>query len=45
MIYYNEMENYYCLLGQGFDLYAFSLYELINQAKEIYNINLLTQLN
>jgi hypothetical protein len=45
MIHYEKQGNYYVLLGIGYSLYCFSLSELIKQAKDIYNINLLTVLN
>ena len=45
LIHYETKGNYYVLLGLGFNLYAYSLPELITQAKGIYNINLLIVLN
>jgi len=36
---------YFELRGNNFNLFAFSLCELIKQAKQIYNIDLLTVLN
>ena len=45
LIHYETKGNYFVLLGLGFNLYAYSLPELITQAKEIYNINLLITLN
>ena len=45
LVHYETKGNYYVLLGLGFNLYAYTLPELITQAKEIYNINLLTILN
>ena len=45
LVHYETKGNYYVLMGLGFNLYAYSLPELITQAKGIYNINLLTTLN
>ena len=45
LIHYETKGNYFVLMGLGFNLYAYSLPELITQAKEIYNINLLITLN
>ena len=45
LIHYETKGNYYMLLGLGFNLYAYTLPELITQAKEVYNINLLIVLN
>ena len=45
LVHYETKGNYYMLLGLGFNLYAYTLPELITQAKVIYNINLLTILN
>ncbi len=45
LVHYETNGNYYVLLGLGFNLYAYTLPELITQAKGIYNINLLTTLN
>ena len=45
LVHYETKGNYYVLLGLGFNLYAYTLPELITQVKEIYNINLLTILN
>ena len=45
LIHYETKGNYYVLLGLGFNLYTYTLPELITQAKEIYNINLLIILN
>ena len=45
LVHYETKGNYYVLLGLGFNLYAYSLPELITQTKKIYNINLLTTLN
>ena len=45
LVHYETNGNYYVLLGLGFNLYAYTLPELITQAKEIYNINLLIVLN
>ena len=36
---------YFELRGKDFNLFCFSLPELIKQAKQIYNIDLLTVLN
>lgn len=36
---------YFELRGDNFNLFCFSLAELIKQAKQIYNIDLLTVLN
>lgn len=45
MIHYEQKGNYYVLLGIVFNLMAFSLTDLIKQAKEIYGLDLLTVLN
>lgn len=45
MIHYEQKGNYYVLLGIGFNLMAYSLTDLITQAKEIYGLDLLTVLN
>jgi hypothetical protein len=45
LVHYETKGNYFVLLGLGFNLYAYTLPELITQAKEIYNINLLCALN
>ena len=45
LVHYETKGNYFVLLGLGFNLYAFTLPELITQAKGIYNINLLIVLN
>ena len=45
LVHYETKGNYFVLMGLGFNLYAYTLPELITQAKEIYNINLLTILN
>ena len=45
LVHYETKGNYFVLLGLGFNLYAYSLPELITQAKKIYNINLLITLN
>ena len=45
LVHYETTGNYYMLLGLGFNLYAYTLPELIAQAKGIYNINLLIVLN
>ena len=45
LIHFETKGNYFVLSGLGFNLYAYSLPELITQAKEVYNINLLTTLN
>lgn len=45
MIHYEEKGNYFILLGIGFNLMAYTLPELKKQAKELYNINILTFLN
>ena len=45
LVHYETKGNYFVLLGAGFNLYAYTLPELITQAKGIYNINLLTTLN
>ena len=45
LIHYETKGNYFVLLGIGFNLYAYTLPELITQAKEIHSINLLTTLN
>ena len=45
LVHYETKGNYFVLLGVGFNLYAYTLPELITQVKEIYNINLLIVLN
>lgn len=40
-----ENECYFEMRGNNFNLFCFSLAELIKQAKDIYNINLLEYLN
>ena len=45
LVHYETKGNYYMLLGLGFNLYAYTLPELIAQAKGIYNIDLLCVLN
>ena len=45
LVHYETKGNYFMLQGLGFNLYAYTLPELITQAKEIYNINLLIVLN
>ena len=45
LVHYETKGNYFVLLGLGFNLYAYTLPELITQAKEIYNIDLLCLLN
>ena len=45
LVHYETKGNYFVLLGVGFNLYAYTLPELITQAKGIYKINLLTTLN
>ena len=45
LVHYETKGNYFVLLGVGFNLYAYTLPELITQAKEIYSINLLITLN
>ena len=45
LVHYETKGDYYVLLGVGFNLYAYTLPELITQAKEIHNINLLIVLN
>ena len=45
LVHYETKGNYFVLLGLGFNLYAYTLPELITQAKENYNINLLIVLN
>ena len=45
MITIFENGCYFEMRGNAFNLFAFSLAELIKQAKEIYNINLLEYLN
>ena len=45
LIHYETKGSYFVLMGLGFNLYAYTLPELITQAKKIYNINLLTTLN
>lgn len=45
LVHYETKGNYFVLLGLGFNLYVYTLPELITQAKGIYNINLLIVLN
>ena len=45
LVHHEKRGNYYVLLGLGFNLYAYTLPELITQTKEIYNIDLLCVLN
>ena len=45
LVHYETKGNYFVLLGVGFNLYAYTLPELIAQAKGIYSINLLIVLN
>ena len=45
MIHYEQNGNYFVLLGVGFNLMAFSIFELQRQAKQIYNLDILTLLN
>lgn len=45
MIHYNQNGNYYVLLGIGFNLITFTLLDMIKQAKQIYNFDVLTILN
>ena len=45
MIHYEQNGNYFILLGINFNLYAFSMLELQEQAKQIYNFDVLTLLN
>ena len=45
LVHYETKGSYFVLLGSGFNLYAYTLPELITQAKEVYNINLLITLN
>ena len=45
LVHYETKGNYYVLLGLGFNLYAYTLPELIAQAKGIYKIDLLCVLN
>ena len=45
LVHYETKGDYFVLLGLDFNLYAYTLPELITQSKEIYNINLLIILN
>jgi hypothetical protein len=45
MIHFDKNNSFFVLIGVGFNLYAYSLPELIKQAKEIHNFNVLTILN
>ena len=45
MIHYEQNGNYFVLLGVGFNLMAFTMLELQQQAKRIYNFDILTLLN
>ena len=44
-VIYNEKANNFVLLGKGCDLYAPTLAELIDKAKLLYGIDLLSVLN
>lgn len=39
MIHYDETNKFYVLLKIGYNLFAFTLQDLITQAKQIYNYN------
>ncbi len=45
MIHFDKNNSCYILIGIGFNLHAFTLLDLRKQAKEIYNLDLLTLLN
>lgn len=45
MITIHTYKGFFELRGKDFNLFCFSLVELIKQAKQIYNIDLLTVLN
>jgi hypothetical protein len=45
MIHFDKNNSYYVLLGVGFNLHAFTLNELREQAKEMYNFDISTVLN
>lgn len=45
MIHYEQNGNYFVLLGVGFNLICFTMIDLIKQAKEIYNFEVLAVLN
>ena len=45
MIHFDINNSYYVLLGVGFNLHAYTLPDLIKQAKEIYDFDCLTVLN
>lgn len=38
-------KNYFCYRGKGFEVFAFSLAELITQMKTIYKIDITNYLN
>ena len=45
MIHFDTHNSYYVLLGVGFNLFAYTLLDLIIQAKTIYNYDCYTVLN
>ena len=45
MIHFDKHNSYYVLLGVGFNLHAYSLPELREQAKSMYNFDCDTILN
>jgi hypothetical protein len=45
MIHYDEIGKYYVLLGVGYSLMTYTMEGLQKQAKELYNLDVLTILN
>lgn len=45
MIHYDKENEFYELIGEGFNLFAYTLPDLIKQAWDIHKINLLETLN
>lgn len=45
MVHYDKINKFYVLLGMGYDLHTFTLQDLVIQAKQLYDINVLTFLN
>ncbi len=45
MIHFDKHNSYYILTGIGYNLHAYTLSDLMKQAKELYNFDCLTVLN
>jgi hypothetical protein len=45
MIHYETNGNYFILLGIGYNLITFTMKDMIIQAKQLYNLDVLTLLN